>query len=249
MTAVLLSEWTKLRSLRSTYATMLIAAVTALGGSGILEFAQAQAPAGAAGPFDPVTGIFAAWLVYPALAIGILGVLTLTAEYSTGQIRITFTSVPHRVSVLAAKAAVTGLAGLVLGEALAFTAYGLTLAIMAGRPQEAVLSGASLHVLAGGLSLAAVILIGLGLGGIFRNTAGAIVALPAVLYLPLLVFVLPSSWKDSIGQFTLVSGIYQLVAVHRSAQLLSPPLSLLVVLAWPAAVLIVAALVMTSRDA
>jgi ABC-2 type transport system permease protein len=244
---VLLSEWTKFRSLRSTYVTLLIAAVTALGGSGIITFSQAQTKQ--AGPFNPVAGIFIGWVFYPVIAIGILGVLTLTAEFSTGQIRLTFSAVPRRVTVLAAKAAVAGLVGLVLGEVLAFTALGIALAVSAGHPQEAALSGASIHVLAGGLTMCVVILLGVGLGGIVRQTAGAIVALPAVLYLPLLVFALQAPWNDRIGRFTPIASVYQLVSTHPSSQLFSPGLSLLVLIAWPAAALAAAAVVLTRRDA
>lgn len=40
------------------------------------------------------------WLEYPVLAVGVLGVLTFTSEFSTGQIRTTFTAVPRRLAVL-----------------------------------------------------------------------------------------------------------------------------------------------------
>jgi hypothetical protein len=63
---------------------------------------------------------------------------------------------------------------------------------LAGHPLAGTPSGASIHVLAGGLSLCVVILLGLGIGTICRRTAGAIVALPAVLYLPLIVFIMPA---------------------------------------------------------
>jgi ABC-2 type transport system permease protein len=246
---VLLSEWTKLRALRSTYVTLLVAAATALLASGIVAVSTASVQASQAPPFGAVAGIFAGWLSYPALAVGILGIITITAEYSSGQIRLTFTAVPRRLSVLAAKAAVTGLTGLVLGEVLAFAGYGLTAAALAGHPLAGTLSGANIHVLAGGLSLCAVILMGLGIGTICRRTASAIVTLPAVLYLPLIVFILPAPWKDEIGRFTLAGAVYQLIASHPSGQLFSPGLSLTVMLAWPAVTLAVAAAVITRHDA
>jgi hypothetical protein len=246
---VLLSEWTKFRALRSTYTTLLVAAVMAVGASAVLGFSQAQAKASQAPPFGAVAGIFIGWLTYPALAVGILGIITMTAEYSTGQIRITLTAVPRRLSVLAAKAAVTGLTALVLGEALAFAGYGLTALALAGHPLAGSLSGASIHVLAGGLSLCMVIVLGLSLGTICRRTAGAIVALPGVLYLPLIVFLLPTPWNDRIGRFTLVGAVYQLITTHPSRQLFSPGLSLIVMLAWPAVGLAAAAVVITHHDA
>jgi ABC-2 type transport system permease protein len=246
---VLLSEWTKFRALRSTYATLLVAAVMALIASGILAASQATANVSQAPPFGVVVGIFIGWLTYPALAVGILGIITITAEYSTGQIRLTFIAVPSRLSVLAAKAAVTGLTGLVLGEALAFAGYGLTAVALAGHPLAGSLSGASIHVLAGGLSLGVVMVLSLGVGAICRRTAGAIVTLPAVLYLPMIVFLLPTPWNDRIGRFTLVGAVYQLISAHPSHQLFSPPLSLIVMFAWPAVALAIAAIVITRHDA
>jgi hypothetical protein len=106
--------------------TLLVAAVTALIASGIVAVSTASVQASQTLPFGAVAGIFAGWLSYPALAVGILGIITITAEYGTGQIRLTFTAVPRRLSLLAAKVAVTGLTGLVLGEVLAFAGTSMT---------------------------------------------------------------------------------------------------------------------------
>ena len=102
MTRALRSELTKLSTLPSTLWTLLIAVVTALGGSVIIAFASATS---ANGLFDPVTGTFIVWGEYPVLAVGVLGSLAVTTEYAAGQIRTTFTAVPRRSLVLAAKAA------------------------------------------------------------------------------------------------------------------------------------------------
>jgi ABC-2 type transport system permease protein len=79
---LLTSEWTKLRSVRSTFWTLLITAVTAIGGSVILAFSSAS---DGKTPFDQVASIYLAWLEYPVLAIGILGVLAFTSEFSTAR--------------------------------------------------------------------------------------------------------------------------------------------------------------------
>ena len=60
---------------------------------------------------------------------------------------------------------------------------------------------------------------------------------------------LPSPWSDRIGRFTLAFAAYQVVALHPRTDLFSPALSMLVLIAWPAAVLLIAALVITRRDA
>jgi ABC-2 type transport system permease protein len=251
---VLTSEWTKLRSVRSSYWTLLIAAVTGIGGSAVLAFSTA-ATAGTAGggstPFDPVASIFVGWLEYPVLAVGILGVLAFTAEYSTGQIRTTFAAVPQRLAVLAAKAGVAGLVTLLFGELLAFASFFLSEAILSGHHRGISLSqpGVPGAVLAAGFSLFVIAMVGLGLGAIIRQTAAAVAALPALIYLPLILLSLPSPWNDRIGRFTLLLAAYQLVSLHPQPGLLSPALSMLVLIAWPAAVLLAAALLITRRDA
>jgi ABC-2 type transport system permease protein len=237
---VLTSEWTKLRSVRSTFWTLLIAAVTALGGSLILAFASAGT---AKQPFDPIASIYLAWLEYPVLAIGVLGVLSFTSEFSTGQIRVTFTAVPRRLTVLAAKASVVGGVALVLGETLSFIAFFLSEAILSVHHRGISLAhpGALRAVVAAGVSLCAVTVLGVALGSIIRHTAGGVVALPALIYLPLVLLSLPAPWGDRIGRFTLLLASYQLVSLHSQSGLFSPVLSALVLLAWPAAGLLVAA--------
>jgi hypothetical protein len=248
---VLTSEWTKLRSVRSTYRTLLIATVTAIGGSAILAYSNAPVPRGGSTPFDPVASIFVAWLEYPVLAVGILGVLAFTSEYSTGQIRTTCTAVPRRLAVLAAKAGVAGMVVLFFGELLAFASFFLSEAILSGHHRGVSLSHAGVPgaVLAAGFSLFVIALVGLGLGAIIRHTAGAVAALPARIYLPLIVLSLPSPWNDRIGRFTLLLAAYQVVSLHPRPDLLSPALAMLVLIAWPAAVLLAAALLITRRDA
>jgi hypothetical protein len=238
---VLTSEWTKFSSVRSTLWALLIAAVTALGGSAIVAAAAAS---GTEQPIDRLASIYLAWLEYPVLAIGILGVLSFTSEFGTGQIRTTFVAVPQRGAVLAAKAAVTGFVALVLGEVLSFAAFLLSEAIISTHhtglslAQPRVLGA----VMAAGVSLCAMALLGVGLGAIIRHTAGSVAALPAVVYLPLVVSTLPAPWNDSIGKFTMLTASFQTVALHPRPTLLSPTLSMLVVLAWPAIALLIAGL-------
>src|SRR6476620_3128024 len=106
---VVLSEWTKLRSLRSTIFSLLAAVVFIVGLSILVPSVTVahwppHNPREAAG-FDPTSrslaGIFLA-----QLAIGVLGVLLITGEYATGMIRATLAAVPSRLPVLWAKAVV-----------------------------------------------------------------------------------------------------------------------------------------------
>lgn len=249
MCEVIGSEWTKIRSVKSTYWLLVVAAVTALAGSVIVALSERSSSKPA--PLDPVASVFLAWLEYPILAVGILGVLNLTSEYTTGQIRTTFAAVPQRLTVLAAKAAVIGALTLIFGEALSFASFILNEAILAGHHDAASLwHPAVLHaLLAAGYALFVIALFGLGLATIIRSTAGAIAALPALIYLPLAVLTLPHPYNDEIGKFTLLMAAYQLVSEHAHAGLLSQPLSLAVLAGWPAVALLVGAVLIGRRDA
>ena len=241
---LLSSEWTKLRSVRSTLWALAVTAVTALGGSGAVAVSLALAKKGSGLPLDPLASIFFAWLEYPVLAVGTLGALAFSSECSTGQIRTTFSAVPQRAAVLAAKASVLGAVVLVLGEVLAFGSFFFSQAVLAGHRSELSLArpGEVRAVVAGGFSLFVVAMVGLSLGAIVRHTAGAVAALPAVLYLPLRVLSLPSPWADRIGSYTILIAAYQLVSLHRQPGLLPPELSLAVLVAWPAVLLVVGAI-------
>ena len=184
------------------------------------------------------------------LAVGVLGVLAFSTEYSTGLIRTTFAAVPRRRAVLAAKAAVIGAATLVAGEVVAFVSFVLVQAVLAGHHRGVSLSrpGVPGAVLADGLLLFVVAMMGVGLGAIIRHTAGGIAAMIAVIVLPSILSLLPPPWNGRIGRFTLLDAARQVAALHPAANLFSPGLSLLVLLAWPAVALAVAAVLITRRD-
>jgi hypothetical protein len=110
------------------------------------------------------------------LLIGVVGVLAMTSEYTSGTIRATFAAAPRRLRVLAAKAAVVGAVALITGEAAAFLSFfagcmtlrhGITAPALSqpGVLRAIVLTGASLSLIG---------LFGLGLGAIIRHTAAAI---------------------------------------------------------------------------
>jgi ABC-2 type transport system permease protein len=245
--AVLLSEWTKLRSVRSTYWALLVAAVLSPAGSALFALSTRRGTH----LTDPVALSFVGWAEYPVLAVGILGVLAFTSECTTGQIRTTFTAVPRRPAVLAAKAAVVGSLVLVFGELLAVASFALTQAILSRKDQGISLSHAGVPgaVLSAGFVLAVVALTGVALGAAIRHTAGAIAALPAVFYLPLTLVLLPFPWNHRIERFTLPVAASQVVALHPATNLFAPALSMLVLIAWPAIALAASAALITRQAA
>jgi hypothetical protein len=248
---VIAFEWTKLRSVRSNRLTVLIAVLVTLGITTVVAESFAAAPARQHSPIDPLAGSFLGYAEYTVLPVTVLGVLVFTSEYSSGLIRTTFAAVPRRRAVLAAKAAVTGLAALTVGELLAFACFFLTQAILSGRHGGLSVAqpGVPAAVLCVGLALAACAVVGVAAGAIIRHTAGAIgAAITTVYLLAALCLLLPSPWDTRLGRFTMPFAVYQLLSLHRHAGLLSAPLSLLVLLAWPTVALIAAATVLTRRD-
>jgi ABC-2 type transport system permease protein len=247
---VLASEWTKLFSVRSTYWTLLVAVLTPLAISTLVAVTLTQAPGNGAAAVDPLLPGFIS-LEYAVLAVGVLGVLGFSSEYSTGLIRTTFAAVPRRRAVLAAKAAAVGAVALVVGELVAFASFALVQAVLSGKHRGVSLAhpGVPGAVLADGLLLAVVALLGLALGAIIRHTAGGIAALVGVILLPAVFGLLPAPWGDRVSRFTLVQAAHQLTALHPATNLFAPALSLLVLLAWPAVALAIAAAAITRRDA
>ncbi len=209
---VALSEWTKLRTLRSTrYALLAGFAMT-------IVFAVLPAVVNASRwhtmstaeklAFHPLeTSLIGVSLAQ--LAIGVLGVLIITGEYSTGMIRSTFIAVPQRLPVLWAKAGVFGAVTLALAVPATLIAFFAAQAILTGHSvngHDIALSisdpGVARVVVGGALYLTLVGLFGLGLGAIIRNTAGGISALVGVLFvLPPLMNVLPSTWNNAISPY------------------------------------------------
>ena len=243
------SEWTKLRSVRSTFWALLVAVVTPVAVSAVVAFAftsgRNQGP-----PPDPLLpGLVS--LEYAVIAVSVMGVLAFSAEFSTGLIRVTFTAAPRRRAVLAAKAVVLAAVTLAVGEVVAFATFGLVQAILAGHHQGVSLGHPRVPgaVLGAGLLLCVCALLGLALGAIIRHTAGGIAATIAVILVPGILVLLPSPWNGRIGRFTLLEAAQQVSALHPAADLFSPGWSLLVLLAWPAAGLAAAAVVITRRDA
>ncbi|HEY1920260.1 MAG TPA: hypothetical protein VGH27_32215 [Streptosporangiaceae bacterium] len=245
---LLVSEWTKLRSVRSTYWTLLVATITPIAAGALIAFAFTAGPH-TQRSVDPMLPGFVS-LEYAVLAIGTLGVLTITAEYSSGLAATTFAAMPRRWAVLAAKATVTGLVALIAGETASFTSFFIIQAILARKHLGVSLAhpGAAGAVAAEGALLMVCALLGLGVGTLIRHTAGGLATLVGLLFLPAILGVLPAPWNDRVDRFTVFYAAGQVVELHPNAGLLSPALSLVVLLTWVAAALAGAAVVITRRD-
>jgi ABC-type transport system involved in multi-copper enzyme maturation permease subunit len=251
---VIASEWIKFRSLRSTWFSLTATLAIAIG-LGIL-FAALRghdiARHGGAGPdFDPVEislrGMFLA-----QLAVGVLGVLTIAGEYSTGMIRASLSAVPRRYQVLVAKTVVFAAATFVVATAAALIAFlGGQAALNANHLGVSLTSAGALRAVVGaGLYLMLVGVLALGCGFALRNTGGAIAALfGLLLVLPLLGEALPTSWQPHVNRYLPMNAGTAIMATRRNPDSLAPWPGLAVFAIYAAAALVVGLVVLRRRDA
>jgi ABC-2 type transport system permease protein len=251
--AVARMEWQKLRTVRSPW---YLVAVFAAGMIGLAVLAlshenYAQVSAADRASFDPTYDSFLG-LVPGQLLLGALGVLTITTEFSCGMIRATFAAVPRRRLVLAAKAAVLGASTLAAGEIFAFAAFFAGQAMLKAPAPHATLGqpGVLRAVLMAGTYPVLIALIGLGIGAIIRHTAGAICALVGVVFvLPLAIFSLGSSFRNTAQKFLPDTMRNSLISVKPVAHMLSPGLTFGLLCAYAMVALAAGAWALTRRDA
>jgi len=222
VTAVLHAEWIKLRSLRSTYVTMLCA--IALGtGLGFLDTTSvahhwASMSAQDRAAFDPVGDSFTG-LVFAQLAFGVLGVLAISTEYGTGMIRTTLAATPRRGTLFTAKALVLGAVALVLGEVFAFGTFLLGQAMLAAGHLDVSLTdpGVLRAVASAGLYLWVVAMVGYGVGALVRHTAGAIAVMFGIIFLAWPAARALESWSYLPDKLVLTNASDVLGQVHALA--------------------------------
>jgi ABC-2 type transport system permease protein len=252
---VVRSEWTKLWSLRSTRWSLLVS-VVGMAGLGILVSAVQMAHWNQMDPhdratFNPVDVSLGGWHL-AQLAIGVLGVLLISGEYSTGQIRSTFAAVPRRLPVLWAKVGVYATLTFVLMLAASFVAFLVSQPILRSHHVQTTLS--SPHVLraviGAALFLTVTGLMGVSLGALVRNTAGGIAAFAGLMFvLPGITAILPNSWGDSIDPYLPLSAGTDILAIHPDPNALSAWTGFLLFLGYALATLAVSAVLLVRRDA
>jgi ABC-type transport system involved in multi-copper enzyme maturation permease subunit len=246
-------EWQKFRTIRSTWYIVATAAVSMIGLAVLVlgheNYAHLSAADRAA--FDPVHDSFIS-LVLVQLLTGILGVVAITGEFSSGMIRSTFAAVPRRPLVLAAKAAVLGTVTLVAGEISAFVAYAAGQAVLTAPAPHAALGqpGVLRAVLMAGAYPALCALIGLGIAALIRHTAGAICAVAGVLFvLPLLVAALGPSVLNTAQNFLPHVMANSFTGVRPMDHMWSPWLTFALLCGYAAAALAAGSWALDSHDA
>jgi ABC-2 type transport system permease protein len=255
------SELTKIRSVRSTYWSLIALVVVTIGLGALFCFGKAQnfshvqpgfKAQAAAHAISQATEMSLFGLILGQLIIAVLGALTVTAEYSTGMIRTSMTVMPRRGTWLAAKATVFGGVALVTGMVTSFASYFIGQAIMSTEHINSTIGqpGVLRAVVGGGLFLTACGLLSFGLGAMLRHSAGAIAASIGVLFVVyVLSGFLPSNWANHIDKwipFNAGGAIWENVS---ASNMLSPWTGLAVLCGYAAIALAGGLILFRSRDA
>lgn len=252
------SEWTKIRSVRSTIWSLALLLVLFPGFTALLVslvvsgWDDTSAADRALIVADPAAVILTSGFLVGQLAICVLGVLVIASEYSTGMIRASLLAVPKRVPMLTAKAAVFSL--LVLGVSLvaAFLSFFIGAAMLNGKvPVSLGDEGVFRAVVGSGLYLSVLGLFALTIGAIFRHPAAGITGVIAFVFvLAPLAQLLPGKVGEYVNAYLPTEAGPLIGQAQQGADdLLSPWQGFGVLCLWTAVLFALAAYLLKRRDA
>jgi ABC-2 type transport system permease protein len=246
---VIVSEWLKFRSLRSTL-LVLLAAVAGMVVFGAIIAYNTRNPAGQ-DPEDLVASGPLQGYYLGQLLMGALGVLVVSGEYSSGMIRATLAAVPTRLPVLVGKAVVFVVVVGISMTVASLAAFFVAQSVLSGyRPTATLADGSTLRVVVGtGVYLTLVGLLGSAFAWIVRSTPGALVATFAlILVLPILFELVFPSWGDYLAAY-LPTGAGQSFSTDLAQPHALPPWwGLGVMVGWVVAAMLAAATVLKRSD-
>jgi ABC-2 type transport system permease protein len=255
---LMLAEWTKLRSVRSTIWSLLLLVVLTLGFTALFtwltvsQWDKSTASQQRNIIADPVGTILGAGFQLSQLAVCVLGVLVMASEYSTGMIRSSLLAVPKRTPMLWAKCVVFAVVVFVVAEVAAFPSFFIGSAFLHSKAPVALGDpGVARAVIGAGLYLGVLALFALAVGALVRHTAGAITGIIGfVLVLSPLAQLLPGSFGDHVHAYLPSEAGHLIAQAHQGANdLLSPWRGFGVFCLWTVALLAAAAYLLNRRDA
>lgn len=262
MSGILLAEWTKARSVRSTYWTAITALVASIGMSALLVLlivtglraASATERTSLVAQLEAVS-FSTSGLLFGEIAVVVFGVLMITSEYGTGQIRSTLAAVPNRTQLIAAKALTVGLVSLAVGAIASFASFFIGQALLAGEELQTTIGapGVFWAVSRAALMVALIGLLAMAVGALLRSSAGAITVMIAMLFVPSILGAFVPEWvRENILAYLPTTAAEAMVVPSTSLQAadgLSPTQGTLVLVGWVVALLVAAAVVTERRDA
>ena len=259
---VLNSEFIKFRTLLSTLillgATVLVVVgFGALSAWGTGQFAEAAstdpqaAAAFASQGGDLAIGVPTSGIAFAQLILGSLGVLLMSSEFTTGMARSTFAAVPRRTPAFAAKLLVVMVTAFVLTAFSVYLAGLVSLPILDNYDLKLDL-GSSQSVkllLVNSFYVAAVAAIGMSLGALLRNSAGAIMSLVGLFFVAPIAFqLIPGDFFVEARKYLPGNTVEPLTAVQHVPETLEAWQAALVLGAWVIVPVVLAAVLLKKRD-
>ncbi|PZF58192.1 ABC transporter permease [Curtobacterium sp. MCSS17_008] len=208
------SEWIKFRSIRSTWWCYAIIVALTIGLGAMIG---AAAPVMGLPEGTEVTQEVANRQIvllstssvgFTVLVAAVLGVLIITGEYGTGQIRSTFTADPRRSGAVLAKAVVLAVATFVVSAVATWIGVVLVSLFQADKGVHADLADPSVFmpILGSSVYVTLIALLAFGIGLLVRSSAGGIaIALGVLLVLPIVLQLVASlvdqQWLLDVSRF------------------------------------------------
>jgi len=248
------SEWAKIITVRSTYWTGLATVLVGVAISILLSLAiTSNLGTMAADQRVKVDISFTMLgLDFAMLIIGVLGVLVISSEYSSGMIRTSLTALPRRGMLMAAKAMVLAAVGAICGLVVAWGSYLGSVPFWNSKQISFDLSssGNLRAVFGSALAIMLVSLLGFAIGFLLRHTAGSITTLLGLFFVaPIITSFLPGTWGKDINKLLPSNAAHAIILTYHDPGYLTPLHGLLVLLAWIAVLLGAALFLFKKRDA
>ncbi|MCU1362524.1 MAG: putative transporter transrane protein [Acidimicrobiaceae bacterium] len=253
--SVVRSEWIKFRSVRSTVVGVVVTLFLTLG-LGALVTVLTRLHWNVVTPlqratFDPVSTSLVG-VLFAQFAVGVIGSLFVTSEFSTGSIRTTLSAVPKRYELALGKLIVLVASMFVIGEVASFATFSIGQAIFSGVVPTASLSNSSVlrAVVFAGLYLTLLSVLAFSLGLLLRQSAACIsVYVSILLIIPIIALFLPTSWQDDMRRFLPSEMGHAMISTASVPNNFGATTSLVVLVGYVAALFAVGVVVFTRRDA
>ncbi|MEM9035541.1 MAG: ABC transporter permease [Actinomycetota bacterium] len=248
---VIRSEWIKFWSVRSTSITLLAAGIaTVVFGMIFSAVADSDDAAGPTALLSDPVDIALGGIGLTEMVIGVLGVMVVAGEYSTGLIRTAFAAAGRRSKVIFGKVAVVA-AGVFAVSAVAVTAaIALGQAVYAGDLDTVPVTDVLDVIFGTTVYLVGIALIGIALGFVLRSTAAGIGTLVGGVFIgPNLLNLLPESVTDVFLKYLPSEAGSAMMTQVSDPDLLSRGAGYAVFAAWVVGLLALAAFLVQRRDA